>query len=58
MNRDQVTYFQSLVNNDKEKSAFEEKYGVPFFHFLPPGDPNIKQGFAPISEQLQPLIMP
>ena len=55
MNRDQVTYFQSLVNNDKEKSAFEEKYGVPFFQFLPPGDPNIKQGFAPISEQLQPL---
>ena len=55
MNRDQVTYFQSLVNNDKEKSAFEEKYGVPFFQFLPPGDPNIKQGFAPISEQFQPL---
>lgn len=55
MNRDQVTYFESLVNNDKEKSAFEEQYGVPFFHYARPGDPDFNEGFKPLSEQFQPL---
>ena len=55
MNRNQVTYFESLVNNDKEKSAFEEQYGVPFFHYARPGDPDFNEGFKPLSEQFQPL---